>query len=82
MTTIGYMLNTYDEYGPERIAVFAPDADLREALARYCEEHKLDGIEEELELKSWLSDENRAKNKAHDLCNDWGGVQITELAVK
>jgi hypothetical protein len=85
MKPVGYMLNTYDEYGPENIAFFPIDADMSEALAEYFKAKNFyeDHLSESQDgLQEWLSDPNRCYNKAKDLCRGWGGVQITELAAK
>jgi hypothetical protein len=82
MKTIGYMLNTYDEHGPEDIAVFPPEADLPASLIEYCSAAKMSFTYEAVELSKWLDNIDRKKNEAHDLSDGWGGVQITELAVK
>jgi hypothetical protein len=82
MKTIGYMLNTYDEHGPENITVFPPEADLYAALIEYYSAAKTSFAYEVAELSKWLDNIDRKKNEAHDLSHGWGGVQITELAVK
>jgi hypothetical protein len=87
MKPVGYMLNTYDEYGPENIAFFPIDADMSAALAEYVKarnpsEAFLNGDVSQDTLQEWLTDPNRSYNKAQDLCHGWGGVQITELAAK
>ena len=84
MTTIGYMLNTYEEYGPDNIAVFGPDADMALQLVNYfaeIESVRPASEEEFSNLREWLADEKRVKNQTRDLSGGWGGVQITELAV-
>lgn len=84
MTTIGYMLNTYEEDGPEGIAVFGPDADMTLQLVYYFAQIKAVRPVSETEfanLREWLADEKRVKNQTRDLSGGWGGVQITELAV-
>jgi hypothetical protein len=85
MKPVGYMLNTYDDYGPENIAFFPLDADMSAALAEYLIATNFDEVqwsENQAGLQKWLNDPNRGHNKAQDLCYGWGGVQITELASK
>lgn len=85
MRTIGFMLNIYDEYGPEDIAVFSPDADLRKAVLSYVAKNLVlvdEGASEIEKLNEWLTDANHTKNEAQSLSSGWGGVQITELAVE
>jgi hypothetical protein len=85
MRTIGFMLNIYDEHGPENIAVFPPDADLRNAVLSYVAKHLVlvdEGASEIEKLNKWLTDANHTKNEAQNLSSGWGGVQITELAVE
>ena len=85
MKPVGYMLNTYDEYGPENIAFFPIDADMPAALAEYVKAKNFAEVHWNVSqdtLQEWLNDPNRGYNKAQDLCRGWGGVQITELAAK
>lgn len=79
MPGVGYMLNTYDEHGPENIHVFGPDADLRAALVDYCVGFGVDPTHELKILDEWLADDDRKVNYAFNLSDGWGGVQITEL---
>ena len=85
MKPVGYMLNTYDEYGPENLAFFPLDADMSAALAEYLIATNFDEVhwsENQDGLQEWLNNPSRGYNKARGLCRGWGGVQITELAAK
>jgi hypothetical protein len=79
---IGYMLNCYDDYGPEDIYVIAPTDDLFAAVSTYCENYLVPAhgpLRELHKLREFLN--NPAEiNQPYFLSYGWGGLQITALA--
>lgn len=90
MKRIGYMLLDYDDCGPECIVVLGPDADLRQAVAKYCDAQH-DGfyggtpffekgvVLANLEAAIALPDEDR-QNIPLSLCaGTWGRITLVEM---
>jgi len=73
-----YMVNTYEEHGPEEIRAFFSRADAREFLLN---EHNMNGTNHIAEVQAALEKADKNKNVAVDVLYGWGGWQVTRLDV-
>ena len=69
---IGYMLNSYEESGPEDIMVFPTEKELRDYISAHPE-IVTDNVELAMEQVAEFP------NSARDIAKWWGGHQVTRL---
>ena len=70
-----FMLNTYDEYGPENICYgLTPEAALEKAM-------RLNPLDEDqlADFNRVIADQAARLNATHNLGHGWGGWQLTIL---
>ena len=73
-----FMLNTYDEYGPENICFATTPEAVQEKAMRHYPANPLEE-DDNIEFQLLVTNPATKTNKAHDLSPGWGGWQLTIL---